>query len=357
MTNITSLTTGMLSFERSLQISEALMHGVKADGTRSPIIIAEKGVRGQTSSDFKTQKDVDAKGANSNIQTVHAAYVPVGCEALEIDFWLRVMPGSTKPHSCNKIEVANSYKALSALYDERGGYRELAERFVWNLLNGRVAWRNAFQTDDAQVTLTWGDLADETVTVRVLDAINRTSPLKPAQIATIPGVSPSENFGDRLESLADRFAAALAGREKPLNIKVVWKGKMQEGQEVFPSQEYLRDETNDKKNRKEGGLSRVYASVNLNGKPQASIHSQKIGAAIRTIDDWHDRKGDYGVIAVNPYSGVQETGEALRLKGSFFEKRNDVKALIAEGNEKDLHFVMANLVRGGVLGAAKDKAN
>ena len=42
------------------------------------------------------------------------------------------------------------------------------------------------------------------------------------------------------------------------------------------------------------------------------MHSQKIGAALRYIDSWH--VADDRVIAINPYGGVQETGDVLRKK-------------------------------------------
>lgn len=352
---ITSLATGMLSFERSLQVSEALMFGIPADGGKKvPVVIVEKGVRGQTSSDFASEKDREKNAANSNIQTVHAAYVPIGCNALEIAFSLRVMPGSIKPHACNDPAVAQSYRELAALYDARGGYRHLAERYVWNLLNGRFAWRNGFQTDDASVSLVWGKMEDEKVAVRSVAGIGRTRPKTMDEIAALPDIGGGDGLAVRLNALVDRFAAALAGREPPLTIAASWTGRMEEAQEVFPSQEYLREEHNEKAAKKKGALSRVYAHIDHHGQPHASIHSQKIGAALRTIDDWHGRE-DHGVVSVNAYSGVQETGEVLRPKDNFYTKRAKPEALVALGKEDDLHFVMANLVRGGVYGAASAK--
>jgi len=97
------------------------------------------------------------------------------------------------------------------------------------------------------------------------------------------------------------------------------------------------------------------------------MHSQKIGAALRHIDIWHGSAEHDAPIAVNPYGGVQETSAVLRdpkTKKSFYDLRaraNDLIAEIeaAESAEQlsgDAHFVMANLVRGGVYGASGKKA-
>ena len=139
---------------------------------------------------------------------------------------------------------------------------------------------------------------------------------------------------------------------------------MEPGQEVFPSQEYVREE------KANNNLSRVFAKLPTlfanRQIQQASMHSQKIGAALRHIDIWH---GDdaYDAIAVNPYGGVQETGAVLRnpkTKKSFYDIRAGADALLrgvkaaerANDLSGDVHFVMANLVRGGVFGASKKKA-
>ena len=100
---------------------------------------------------------------------------------------------------------------------------------------------------------------------------------------------------------------------------------------------------------------------------QASMHSQKIGAALRHIDIWHGSETHRGAIAVNPYGGVQETSEVLRApatKKSFYDiraKATDVLVDIENAkNAADIspnaHFLMANLVRGGVFGSSSKKA-
>jgi CRISPR-associated protein Csy3 len=140
---------------------------------------------------------------------------------------------------------------------------------------------------------------------------------------------------------------------------------MSPGQEIFPSQEYVRDANRDEK------LSRVYAKMPKvlgTGREigQASMHSQKIGAALRHIDIWHGDE-EYGPIAVNPYGGVQETAAVLRdpkSKSSFYDIRKNAEDVLAavRGAQSasdipgSIHFMMANLVRGGVFGSSSKTA-
>lgn len=146
-----SLQTGMLALRRSIQVSEALLwgKGTDSDGkpVQLPIIVQEKGVRGQSS-----ENNAKNEG-KSNPQTVDNAVVPAGCDEFEISFSVRVMPGAMSLHASDSPKVAANYTDLARRYAENGGFAYLAQRYVANLLNGRFAWRNRWQSDDAKVTI------------------------------------------------------------------------------------------------------------------------------------------------------------------------------------------------------------
>jgi CRISPR-associated protein Csy3 len=342
------LETNMLAFARSLQITEGVFFGIT--GTREiPIEVQEKGVRGQTA---------DAKGDNagkSNPQTVEFAAVPQGCNAIELRFSVRVLPGAMRPHACDKSAVAEAYKKLAEAYARRDGFVRLAELYIWNLANGRFAWRNRWQTDSALVTLRTDAL---TLVFNPLHPIFGNLEI-PVAVSDMAAALADGSTEADLRSFIDRFAQAM--EHGAFNFSVVWRAVMEPGQEVFPSQEYIRKETD-----KENGPSRVFAKLPFfhHGETlwQASMHSQKIGAALRHIDIWHG-DSEHGAIAVNPYGGVQESGSVLRDKGSkisFYELRKQDDMLFGALDDEtaeipgDVHFVMANLVRGGVFGSAKD---
>ncbi len=85
-----------------------------------------------------------------------------------------------------------------------------------------------------------------------------------------------------------------------------------------------------------------------------SLPSQKIGNAIRTIDNWYSDAAETGPIAVEPYGAVTTQGKAYRqpkAKTDFYSLldnwmiKNDVPP------SEQQHYVMAVLIRGGVFGA------
>lgn len=342
-----SLETGMLSFARSLQPSEGLFWGTRSADKewRQPIEVYEKGVRGQ-SSQFKTDKP-----GESNPQVVEAAAVPLGCDGVELSFSLWVSPCAMKPWACGDAGVAEAYRRLAGAYAEKGGFGVLARLFLWNIANARFAWRNRFLSDHMRVAVEFDGRSVE------FDP-QRLGLETPAHLEAICDAVPANEpkMRDNAATLARWMTEGLSLEHR--SMTVAWRAVMKEGEEVFPSQEYLRDEL------KEKAASRVYAKLPRfhQGRTmqQASMHSQKIGAALRHIDIWHG-DGDPRAIAVNPYGGVQDTGRVIRKPEtgkSFYQLRAKAADLIAaveaasdaEALPDAAHFVVANLVRGGVFG-------
>jgi CRISPR-associated protein Csy3 len=117
------------------------------------------------------------------------------------------------------------------------------------------------------------------------------------------------------------------------------------GQHVWPSQEMVL-------NIPDGEKSRILFKLN----DCAAMHSEKIGNALRTIDTWYGAEaGRLRPIAIEPYGSVTSRGEAYRktnndfytLLGKWLENSEDVQ-------EKQQHFIIATLIRGGVFGGKDD---
>ena len=352
-----SLGTGMLSFTRSIQITEGRFFATssKDDMIRTPIEVMEKGVRGQSSED-----NADNPGL-SNLQSVEYAMIPQDHDGAELSFSIRVMPFSIAPCGCDSASVRETYKRLAESYGAAGGYSVLAELYAWNIANARFAWRNRFQSDAMSVTVHFDNteiVFDPLVRIRIPDE----QPLVDHSGLTLKQ-SLVQGDADDLHSLVDGIARGLFNPDKRAFVADIrWNAKMNPGQEIFPSQEYVRDERKDKQ------ISRIYAKllkqVGNRTVAQASMHSQKIGAALRHIDIWHDSDEHDGAIAVNPHGGIQDTGKVLRNgPKSFYALRRNAAALLENVEQAksrddisgDVHFVMANLVRGGVFGSAKKK--
>jgi len=353
--DIPSFETGMLSYARSIQVTEGLFFATKQNSpeSRTPVQVLEKGVRGQTSQD--KAKD---KAGKSNPQSVEYAVLPQGHDGVELSFSIRFMPLSLKPNACGNSAVGDTHTRFASRYKSAGGFEVLAKLYLWNIANARFAWRNRYQSDEMTVSVEFAGVTLKFDPMQLdLELPADENALESALVA---GTSAE------LTALINGIVEGLSNEtSKAFSIKVRWNAEMQPAQEIFPSQEYVRDENKDDK------LSRVYAKLPVyysNSEVlQASMHSQKIGAALRHIDIWHGSETHRGAIAVNPYGGVQETSEVLRApatKKSFYDiraKATDVLVDIENAkNAADIspnaHFLMANLVRGGVFGSSSKKA-
>ena len=349
-----SFETGMLAYARSVQITEGLFFATRSDDPelRTPIAVLEKGVRGQSS------EDKAKNPGKSNPQSVEFAVIPQGHDGVELSFSVRFMPLSLKPHACGSILVGETHRRLAAGYKAAGGYRVLAALYVWNIANARFAWRNRFQADEMSVTVRC-----DGITLRFdpfLFDLDRAA--DEAEMAA----ALTEGDADDLAELIDLVADGLSnGSGTAVTLAVARHAALRPGQEISPSQEYVREEKADKQ------LSRVYAKLPTRGADglvqQASMHSQKIGAALRHIDVWHGSEAHQAPIAVNPYGGVQETSAVLRdpkSKRSFYDLRAKAQPVLdavesaTEADEipDEVHFLIANLVRGGVFGSSKKTA-
>ena len=354
-TTALSLETGMLAFARSIQITEGLFFATSKDktGVLTPIEILEKGVRGQSSEDKAKNPGL------SNPQSVEYAIVPQGYNGVHLSFSVRFMPLSLSPHACNNTDVGAAYERLASAYRTAGGFRTLALLYIWNIANARFAWRNRFQSDEMTVRI---ETSDGTILIFDPFLLQLDTPATHGELAS----AIVEGTKEGLDELIEGVAHGLSNHDShAFSLKVAWNAVMEPGQEVFPSQEFVRDEKKDDK------LSRVFAKLPTfyAGRElmQASMHSQKIGAALRHIDIWHGSSGHNAPIAVNPYGGIQETSAVLRnhtSKQSFYDLRAKAVELIegieAAKNPEEIsggaHFVMANLIRGGVFGASGKKA-
>ena len=85
------------------------------------------------------------------------------------------------------------------------------------------------------------------------------------------------------------------------------------------------------------------------------MHSQKIGNALRTIDTWYPNPDgeELGPIAVEPYGSVTSQGRAYRQPKQKMDFYSLLDGWVLNDKVPDAeqqHYVMANLIRGGVFG-------
>lgn len=337
----------VLAFEAKLICSDAIMKSgnwedVEKKEEWKAVKVEEKSVRGTISSrDIKSDenhkdhakflKDI----SNPNPQIVDNAALPFDTDTLKVSFTLKVLGDLAKPTACNNPDYEKKLSSLILAYSEKYGFKELSKRYAKNIANGRFLWRNRISADALEVHV-------------YVD--NEKLIFDSYQIGM-------QNFKDidnkKLEKLSNAIERGLSDTTGELFsfIEVDAFVKVGRGQQVFPSQEMNLN--------REGDKSKYLYKLNAGKEDEiAGMHSQKIGNAIRTIDDWHSEAHRVGAIAIEPFGSVTTRGIAYRnLKnGSFYTLLDDWMKNDKVPSEDEQHYLMAVLIRGGVFSdSSKEK--
>lgn len=335
-TTSTIKTASVLAFERKLDPSDALF----AAGTWEQrhvsqhwpaVAVRTKSVRGTISNRLKTKDQdpakLDAKIENPNLQTVDVATLPADADTLKVSFTLRILSGTGTPSACNSADYQAKLLATVKAYTKSQGFGELARRYAHNLANGRFLWRNR--------------LGAEKIEVQVAQWVQGQA----AQTWTFDGLNHSlRDFSAssaELTQMAALLEQGLSGSHHVL-LQVTAYVRVGAGQEVFPSQELILD-------KEKADKSKTLYTV----KDVAAMHSQKLGNAIRTVDTWYPDEDGLGPIAVEPYGSVTSQGKAYRQPKAKMDFYSLFDAWVLKDQVPDVtqqHYVIANLVRGGVFG-------
>ena len=325
MTNLTL--PSVLAFDRKLEPSDALMHSgtwetindVKA---WEEIELFERRNRA-VKSNFKQEvlddeEELQKQIAEANLAWGDDAALSHDSDTLRVSFSLRVVGGLSLPSVCNKVDFENSFReklddyCLSSL-------DELANRYAYNIANGRFLWRNRVGAQEIKVLVSHSSLTSSLEFDSYEYSLKNTTSDEP-----------------KIAALAKLIKIGLAGDENTL-LSIHAYVKLGQGQRVWPSQEMVL-------NSPKGEKSRHLFSLN----DVAAVHCEKIGNAIRTIDDWYPDAN--APIAIEAYGSVTQRGVAYR------SNKNDFKTLLLnwlnekEISETDKHFVVAMVIRGGVFG-------
>ncbi len=335
-------TASVLAFERKLDPSDALMSAgawAQRDASQEwpAVTVREKSVRGTISNRLKTKDrdpaKLDASIQSPNLQAVDVANLPSDADTLKVRFTLRVLGGAGTPSACNDAAYRDKLLQTVATYVNEQGFAELARRYAHNLANARFLWRNR--------------VGAEAVEVRI-NHIRQGEVARAWRFDALAIGLRDFKADAELDALAELIASGLSGSGHVL-LEVVAFARIGDGQEVFPSQELILD-----KGDKKGQKSKTLYSV----RDAAAIHSQKIGNALRTIDTWYPDEDGLGPIAVEPYGSVTSQGKAYRQpkqKLDFYTLLDNWVLRDEAPAVEQQHYVIANLIRGGVFGEAEEK--
>ncbi len=331
----------VLAFEKKLVPSDAYMYGTiweEREEKSTQLKIKEKSMRGTIanrllSSEGKDPAKLDADINSANLQTIDDCALEEHQDTLKLHFTLKILSDVKNPSACNNQEFGKKYESKIEQYIAKYGFTELAKRYAINLANARFLWRNRIGADEIKVCIK--ELKSDSK--YEFDALSIS-------------IKDFDCDNNDLQKLAEKIAQTLAGEEKFLMLDITTYAKIGKSQPVYPSEELVLD-----KSKSRGEKSKILYSVN----DGAAMHSQKIGNAIRTIDNWYGEANDYGPISVESYGSVTTLGKSFRTpktKSDFFSLFDSWIINDKELTENEQHYCMAMLLRGGVFGKSNKKA-
>ncbi len=325
MTTLTMPT--VLSFDRKLEPSDAVMHSgdwgdIGKTNEWEPIALFDRRNRA-VKSNFKQEVLTDEAELKKQIEEPNLSWgddaaLPSDKDTLKVSFSLRVLGGVNKPSACNKRDYQDKFTEVIETYESEIGFEELANRYAYNIANGRFLWRNRVGAQEVTIHVKHNTL-DSPITFNAYDyPLNQTS------------------FNDDKVATLSRIIEQGLNDEENIFVEIDAYVKLGNRQRIWPSQEMVLKIPKGEKSR------HLFA---LDGN--AAMHCEKIGNALRTIDDW--QTGSELPIAIEAYGSVTQRGVAHR------SNRNDFKSLLTKWmNDEGLsniekHFVIAMLIRGGVF--------
>ncbi|PIT76878.1 type I-F CRISPR-associated protein Csy3 [Limnohabitans sp. G3-2] len=346
------ITPPVLAFERKLDPSDGIFYAGRWNDRANEslwqaIKVTEKSIRGTISNDLQTKDhdpaELDADIGNPNLQTVDESRLPPNLDTLRVQFSMRILPGFAHPSACNILSYESRLKEIVTDYINNFGLKVLASRYAQNLANGRFLWRNRMGAENVEVRV-----------AHMVDGKAKESWMFDALKTSLCDFSGSNNKGGDVQPLAALIENGLSGQQHVL-LHITAFVRVGVGQEVYPSQELIlsgqeRTLSDGKKARKGKTLYKVADT--------AALHSQKIGNAIRTIDNWYQGADITSPIAVEPYGSVTNKSFAYRKPT---ETNDDFYTLLGkwmcgkELSDEQKNFVIAVLIRGGVFSRAKGK--
>ncbi|MBE0515728.1 type I-F CRISPR-associated protein Csy3, partial [Sulfurimonas sp.] len=323
--------------EKKLVPSDGYMYGTTWENKdkSTPLKLVEKSVRGTISNRLKDAIKNDPLKLNTevekaNLQRVDSCALGEEQDTLKLHFTLKILGGIKEPSACNNATFLESYKQAATTYIEQEKFSELGRRYALNLANARFLWRNRVGAEQIEVHVK--DLKSKDVWVFNAKEFNIRS---------------MKSTNKDVLSLGERIAETLSSEDDFLMLDITCYAQVGKAQEVYPSEELVLDKNPDKA---QGKKSKVLYAVDA----VASMHSQKLGNALRSIDTWYSEYAtENRPIAIEPYGAVTNLGRAFRTpkeKEDFFTLFDKFATGTKLDSKDEEHYVMAVLVRGGVFG-------
>ncbi|MCW8331439.1 type I-F CRISPR-associated protein Csy3 [Photobacterium sp. SDRW27] len=331
-----------LSYQRSIDPSEVTFFVNWPDGSTRPLrkkTITVLGMHEGTHSAYKDGGDINESVTPNDLATgnphdIDYCNIPYNAESVECHFSVTIENKVTVPKTCIDPDVTHTLKELVAAYQQRIGFAYLAEKYLTNIINGAWLWDNQSTNSTTIQVETNKGIFVEAQNVHY----KRFEPGWEKRLANWP-------------QLVALFTNALLNERDYLSLEI-------SAHLVYPTNKPL------KLSQKciihqQRGKGRQYQTTTIGGEESPIFGAYKTGAAIALVDDWYPnaqetlRVNHYGIDKTNgityrhPDTGL-DLFSLLKRSEEFLDLLTNEKPLDEE-TIKQLHFVMANLIKGGPL--------
>ncbi|MFH4557403.1 type I-F CRISPR-associated protein Csy3 [Vibrio diabolicus] len=336
-----------LSYMKSIEASDVIFLVNWPDGRKTPLPYTSRvalGMKEGSKSAYKDDGQIDAdltaySLAQGNPHEIDFCCVPYGAESIECEFSVSFASSLRKPFKCSDPEVKRTLVQLIKLYEEKVGWEELANRFLENICNGRWLWRNNECTYSTSIGIKPWPWEDE-------KAISPFHDIR-KNYAVTNHFRDHKDWDNLIKLITDAFA-----QPNGLCIfEVSATFRLGTNAPIYPSQVF--------KDSVKGEKSRIYQSTDVDGESSPILGCYKTGAAIATIDDWYPdadkpiRISHYGAHKDDVYCYRHpNTGKdlfTLLEKADQYLEQLQATDVLPDEMINDLHFIVANLIKGGLL--------
>ncbi|WP_305422186.1 type I-F CRISPR-associated protein Csy3 [Photobacterium leiognathi] len=338
-----------LSYERSIHPSDVCFFSVLPDGNRDPLSFVSRKVLGQKEA-AKLAYDEGGNPkkaatpevlAEGNPHRIDYCSVPSGAEHIDCIFSVSFSSELRKPYKCSDPNVKKTLVKLVKLYESKIGWEELTSRFLLNITKGQWLWKNTKKMYRLDIEIQPWPWKEDPVTFE--------------DIKTNYCTYNDFESDTQWQKLKQLIINAFSKEDGLAIFEVKARLTLPTNAILYPSQAFI--EKNKNKNNHEA--SRIFQHTLINGQKSPIIGSYKAGAGIFMIDDWYPdadepiRIGRFGVhhqdVTCYRHPSTEQDLFSILMQADQYITLLSSKRKLPEKKINELHFLMANLIKGGLF--------
>ena len=339
---VNPIISSVLASERCMVTTDALMYGKKHDENKIvPIPSIAKTHCCTKSERLALEKQDSEILGESNIQTIENAFLSDGNDMLHMEFNVKFLPVSIDRFTFCNHAFAKKFNEVIKEYKEKYSFKELAHRYLLNMISCKWAYRNIIESDGFSVKISYLGVfgrEEKSWSFDFTEFESRTSLNK-------------SNFSysnEAMNEIEEIIAQTFAGERRISQFKVFADIYMGENATVYPSQCFAPPVKD--------GEQRI-SKILYKNNDCVALTSDKVSNAIRSIDTWYAVEDDTITkepLPVNPYAPNKKAHFAFRAGNgddvyTVLDKVFEDNVSLAELGD-NAHFLIANFIRGGLFG-------